>query len=174
MASSDKSIKIHEHCLVPPPSAAATPFSVPLTFFDLHWLRFHPVERIFFYSLPLPHSDHSSFFDKVVPKLKTSLSHTLQHFLPLAGNIVWPSDSPKPIIQFNPGDGVSLVLAPHSCFASLGLTLVPRSWPLLLLFPWRGRIQKINTASFLLASILRSLRTLLWSIPNENPRKWSI
>ena len=111
MASSDKSIKIHEHCLVPPPSAAATPFSVPLTFFDLHWLRFHPVERIFFYSLPLPHSDHSSFFDKVVPKLKTSLSHTLQHFLPLAGNIVWPSDSPKPIIQFNPGDGVSLVLA---------------------------------------------------------------
>ncbi|KAL5167426.1 Phenolic glucoside malonyltransferase 1 [Glycine soja] len=111
MASSDKSIKIHEHCLVPPPSAAATPFSVPLTFFDLHWLRFHPVERIFFYSLPLPHSDHCSFFDKVVPKLKTSLSHTLQHFLPLAGNIVWPSDSPKPIIQFNPGDGVSLVLA---------------------------------------------------------------
>ncbi|TKY65085.1 Phenolic glucoside malonyltransferase 1 [Spatholobus suberectus] len=111
MASSNNSIKIHEHCLVAPPSATATHFSLPLTFFDLIWLRFHPVERIFFYALSLPHSDPSFFFEKVVPKLKASLSQTLQRFLPLAGNVVWPSDSHEPFIQFNPGDGVSLVLA---------------------------------------------------------------
>ncbi|XP_057436112.1 phenolic glucoside malonyltransferase 1-like [Lotus japonicus] len=110
MASPSNSIKIHENCLIAPPPSS-THFSLPLTFFDMFWLRFHPVERIFFYSLPLPHSQPSFFFDQVVPKLKTSLSFTLQHFLPLAGSIVWPSESDIPIIQFNPGDGVSLVLA---------------------------------------------------------------
>ncbi|XP_027349534.1 phenolic glucoside malonyltransferase 1-like [Abrus precatorius] len=110
MASVENSVKTLEHCIVSPSSA--THFTLPLTFFDLFWLRFHPVERIFFYSLHAPQSHPSFFFHNVVPKLKTSLSHTLQHFLPLAGNIVWPSDSPKPFIQFNPGDdGVSLVLA---------------------------------------------------------------
>ncbi|CAL0308262.1 unnamed protein product [Lupinus luteus] len=75
-------------------------------------VRFHPVERIFFYSFPTTHShDSSFFFDKIVPNLKTSLSLTLQKFLPLAGNIIWPSHSPKPIIQYNPGDAVSLLIA---------------------------------------------------------------
>ncbi|KAK7394402.1 hypothetical protein VNO78_14930 [Psophocarpus tetragonolobus] len=113
MASTDNStgIKIHEQCLVGPPSAATTHLAVPLTFFDLIWLRFHPVERIFFYSLPPPKSEPCVFFEKVVRKLKRSLSHTLQHYVPLAGKIVWPSDSPKPFIQFKPGDGVSLLLA---------------------------------------------------------------
>lgn len=111
MASSDNSIKIHEHYLVPPPTASATTLSLPLTFFDLVWLRFHPVERIFFYTLPAPQSHPSNFYEKVLPKLKASLSLTLQHFLPLAGKVVWPSDSHKPLLQFNPGDGVSLVLA---------------------------------------------------------------
>ncbi|CAJ1828363.1 unnamed protein product [Sphenostylis stenocarpa] len=102
-------MKIHEQCVVaPPPSATQT--SITLTFFDLFWLRLRPLELTFFYSLPPPHSDPSFFFANVVPKLKTSLSHTLHYFLPLAGNIVWPSDSPKPIVQFTPGDGVSVVV----------------------------------------------------------------
>ncbi|KAK7265290.1 hypothetical protein RJT34_32908 [Clitoria ternatea] len=103
-------IKIHEHCKVPPPSSTPTS-SLPLTFFDTLWVRFHPVERIFFYSLQTPLSDPSHFFRKVLPDLKTSLSLTLQHFSPLAGNIVWPSDSSKPIIQYNPGDAVSVFIA---------------------------------------------------------------
>jgi len=110
MASLNKYIKIHEQCKVSPSSS--TQLSLPLTFFDLIWLRFHPVERIFFYTLPSSHSHPTFFFENFVPKLKSSLSLTLQHFLPLAGNIVWPSDSPKPFIQFNPNeDGVSLLLA---------------------------------------------------------------
>ncbi|KAK8466256.1 hypothetical protein PHAVU_008G042400 [Phaseolus vulgaris] len=102
-------MKIHEQCMVaPPPSAPKT--SLTLTFFDLFWLRIHPLELAFFYSLPSQQSNPSFFFANVVPKLKTSLSHTLQHFLPLAGNVVWPSDSPKPFVQFTPGDAVSVVV----------------------------------------------------------------
>ncbi|CAJ2669108.1 unnamed protein product [Trifolium pratense] len=110
MASPNNHIKIHEQCKVSPHSS--TQLSLPLTFLDLMWLRFHPVERIFFYTLPNSQSHPTFFFQNLVPKLKSSLSLTLQHFLPLAGNIVWPSDSPKPFIQFNPNDdGVSLLLA---------------------------------------------------------------
>ncbi|KAK7289923.1 hypothetical protein RIF29_03962 [Crotalaria pallida] len=112
MASLNSSIKIHEHCYVAPPPTSGHSSSYPLTFFDLIWLRFHPVERTFFYSFSIPTTDPSFFFDKVVPKLKTSLSLTLKHFLLLAGNIVWPSDFKTPIIQHTPDDvGVSLIIA---------------------------------------------------------------
>ncbi|KAK8466213.1 hypothetical protein PHAVU_008G032450 [Phaseolus vulgaris] len=107
MASNN--IKIHQQCRVAPPSAPQT--SLPLVFFDMFWLRFHPVERIFFYTLPISHSSPSIFFTQVVPKLKTSLSHTLQHFPPLAGNVVWSDSSSKPVVQYTPGDAVSVVLA---------------------------------------------------------------
>ncbi|QCE12672.1 shikimate O-hydroxycinnamoyltransferase [Vigna unguiculata] len=102
-------LKIHEQCSVAPPSAPQT--SLPLVFFDMFWLRFHPVERIFFYSLPVTHSNPSIFFTQVVPNLKTSLSHTLQHFSPLAGNVLWPNGSSNPVVQYTPGDAVSVVLA---------------------------------------------------------------
>ncbi|QCE12670.1 shikimate O-hydroxycinnamoyltransferase [Vigna unguiculata] len=102
-------LKIHEQCSVAPPSAPQT--SLPLVFFDLFWLRFHPVERIFFYSLPVTHSNPSIFYTQVVPNLKTSLSHTLQHFSPLAGNVLWPNGSSNPVVQYTPGDAVSVVLA---------------------------------------------------------------
>jgi len=112
MAAANNHIKIHEECKVSPNSA--NQLSLPLTFLDVNWLRFHPVERIFFYPLPNSQSHPTFFFQNLVPKLKSSLSLALQHFLPIAGNIVWPSDSPKPIIQFNPNDdGVSLVLAQY-------------------------------------------------------------
>ncbi|CAK8540740.1 unnamed protein product [Lathyrus sativus] len=113
MASNN--IKIHQHFKVVPTSSTQITTTIkPLTYFDLFWLRFHPVERVFFYTLPVSQSHPSFFFQKLVPKFKSSLSLTLQHFLPLAGRIVWPSDSPKPFIQFNLNDnddGVSLLIA---------------------------------------------------------------
>ncbi|CAK8540742.1 unnamed protein product [Lathyrus sativus] len=113
MASNN--IKIHQHFKVAPTSSTQVTTTIkPLTYFDLFWLRFHPVERVFFYTLPISQSHPSFFFQEIVPNLKSSLSLTLQHFLPLAGKIVWPSDSPKPFIQFNPNDdddGVSLLIA---------------------------------------------------------------
>ncbi|XP_027349535.1 phenolic glucoside malonyltransferase 1-like [Abrus precatorius] len=107
--ASHNNIKVHEHSFVAPTSLTQTA-SLPLTFFDLFWIRNQPVERIFFFSF---HSQsHSSFFfEKVVPNLKTSLSHALQHFFPLAGKIVWPCDFKKPIIHYTPGDAVSFVVA---------------------------------------------------------------
>ncbi|XP_028776112.1 phenolic glucoside malonyltransferase 2-like [Neltuma alba] len=107
------SLKVVEVCRVAPTpetttSDAASETSLPLTFFDLLWVRFPPVERLFFYEFPHP---PSSFFDSLLPKLKNSLSRTLHHFLPLAGNVIWPPHSSKPFIHYVSGDGVSLTIA---------------------------------------------------------------
>lgn len=83
------------------------PKSLPLTFFDILWLRFPPIHRLFFYeSLSSIHS--------IIPKLKHSLSLTLQHFLPLAGNLTWPQNTHKPIITFSNENGVSLTISETS------------------------------------------------------------
>ncbi|KAI4352454.1 hypothetical protein L6164_006704 [Bauhinia variegata] len=105
-------MKVLQVCTVaPPPETATSPAattSFTLTFFDLIWLRFPPVERLFFYEFPHP---TTSFLDSVLPKLTHSLSLTLQYFLPLAGNLTWPHDSTIPIISYVPGGGVSLTIA---------------------------------------------------------------
>ncbi|XP_061365987.1 phenolic glucoside malonyltransferase 2-like [Gastrolobium bilobum] len=81
---------------------------LPLTFFDLLWLRLPPVERVFFYEFPHP---TTLFFNTLLPKLKRSLSLALGYFFPLAGHLTWPLDSNKPIIKYNTGDTVSLTVA---------------------------------------------------------------
>ncbi|KAK7266289.1 hypothetical protein RIF29_18932 [Crotalaria pallida] len=106
MEQPQNALKVVEVCLVQPPQGTTT--SLPLTFFDILWLRFPPVERLFFYEFPHP---PSSFFDSLLPTLKHSLQLTLQHFLPLAGNITWPLDSPHPIITYVPSDAVSFTIA---------------------------------------------------------------
>ncbi|VVA32537.1 PREDICTED: phenolic glucoside malonyltransferase [Prunus dulcis] len=116
MAEPTSSVKVVEVCRVapPPPSSSgafASPSSLPLTFFDIRWLRFAPVQRLFFYEMPTS-SATPLFFDSIlVPKLKASLSYTLQHFLPLAGNLTWPQDSQKPVLNYVQGDTVSLTIA---------------------------------------------------------------
>ncbi|KAA0033861.1 phenolic glucoside malonyltransferase 1-like isoform X3 [Cucumis melo var. makuwa] len=102
------SLKLIDVCKVPPPPTAVEPSSLRLTFLDLLWLRFHPYQLLFFYELP---SNEISFHDVIVPKLKSSLSLTLQHYLPLAGNLVWSSQSDVPIIEFVEGDGISMTVA---------------------------------------------------------------
>ncbi|KAH7845493.1 hypothetical protein Vadar_002863 [Vaccinium darrowii] len=104
-------VKVFDVCRVVPmmnsPNSAAQT-SLPLTFFDVLWLRFPPTQRLFFYECPYP---KETLTDTILPKLKHSLSVTLQHYLPLAGNLTWPPDSGKPIIQYNEGDAVSLTVA---------------------------------------------------------------
>ncbi|KAI5340781.1 hypothetical protein L3X38_020055 [Prunus dulcis] len=97
------------------PLPPATPWFLPeITFFDLFWLRFPPFQHIFFYELP-PSSDPTPlFFDSILPKLKASLSLTLQHFLSLAGSLTWPRTSHKPILNYVQGDAVSLTIAHYS------------------------------------------------------------
>ena len=85
-----------------------TPTLLPLTFFDIFWLRLPPVERLFYYEFP--HSA-SSFFDSVLPKLKQSLAVALHYYRPLAGNLQWPHDSHKPVVEYAAGDAVCLTVA---------------------------------------------------------------
>lgn len=113
-------MKILEVCLVAPPQQQDLSLldsdlskSLPLTFFDLLWLRVPPVERLYFYQISSPNTQVTLplLFDTIIPKLKHSLSLTLFHFLPLVGNLIWPQDSHKPIIKYVDGDGVSLTIA---------------------------------------------------------------
>ncbi|CAL0321717.1 unnamed protein product [Lupinus luteus] len=110
--SHSTSLKLHQlHTVAPPLPTTATTF--PLTFFDILWLRLPPVERLFFYQFPSnpTTSKTTSFYDIIVPNLKHSLSLTLQHFIPLLGNITWPLESSNPIINYVPGDAVSFTVA---------------------------------------------------------------
>ncbi|GMN32866.1 hypothetical protein TIFTF001_034609 [Ficus carica] len=108
-------VEIVEVCKVapsPPTANVPAPKSLPLTFFEIRWLRFSPIERLFFYEISSPNSTISSFFfDSILPRLKHSLSLALHHFLPLAGNLTWPPTSPKPGIEYAESDGVSLTVA---------------------------------------------------------------
>ncbi|KAF5725409.1 hypothetical protein HS088_TW23G00131 [Tripterygium wilfordii] len=111
--ASNHSVKILEVCKVAPFSDSSEPLSelhLPLTFFDTFWFRFSPVERVFFYPLT-DSSDPTSFNSVILPKLKYTLSLTLRHFLPLAGNLTWPSHAAQPFLLFTPNDAVSLSVA---------------------------------------------------------------
>ncbi|KAJ0041794.1 hypothetical protein Pint_19059 [Pistacia integerrima] len=102
-------LKIHEVTQVTPFSDSTTEFSLPLTLYDTFWFNFPPVERLYFYQITdlTPHFFHSF----IVPDLKHSLSLTLLHYLPLAGNLIWPLDAPKPFIYYSPNDGVTFTVA---------------------------------------------------------------
>ncbi|XWS30151.1 hypothetical protein CRYUN_Cryun24cG0093100 [Craigia yunnanensis] len=105
-------MKILEVTRVTPSSnspKSAAEFSLSLTFSDIFWFTFPSVERLFFYQLN--ELTPACFKSVILPKLKQSLSLTLLHYLPLAGNLKWPSNAPKPIILYTPNDGVSLIVA---------------------------------------------------------------
>ncbi|KAK4397973.1 Malonyl-coenzyme:anthocyanin 5-O-glucoside-6'''-O-malonyltransferase [Sesamum angolense] len=102
---------ILETCRVPAPSGAAAELSVPLTFFDIRWLHFlHPIRRLLFYDFPC---SKSHFLEAIAPKLKESLSSTLGHYLPVAGDLIFPLNSEKKAeIRYVAGDSaVSLTIA---------------------------------------------------------------
>ncbi|KAJ9550493.1 hypothetical protein OSB04_014538 [Centaurea solstitialis] len=110
MAAIDDFLTILEKCQISPPLNTIGERSLPLTFFDLGWLLFHPIHQLFFYEFP--HSK-SRFIETVIPNLKHSLSITLQHFFPFASNlIVYPAQNPrKPEIRHVEGDFVALTFA---------------------------------------------------------------
>ncbi|MED6218451.1 hypothetical protein PIB30_026674 [Stylosanthes scabra] len=126
--------KVHQVYQVAPPQGTTTSATLPLTFFDLLWLRLPSTERLYFYQFQNP---TISFFDSILPNLKRSLELTLQHFFPLAGNITWPQHSPIPTITYIAGqDSVSLTvseshedfnhLCSNLCQVSKFQPLVPR------------------------------------------------
>ncbi|KAK1356835.1 hypothetical protein POM88_050091 [Heracleum sosnowskyi] len=71
-------VTILEQCEVRPPPDTVAVKSLPLNFFDLIWLTFHPLGRVMFFEFP--HST-THFVQNIVPKLKSSLALALQHFV---------------------------------------------------------------------------------------------
>ncbi|XP_041995981.1 malonyl-coenzyme:anthocyanin 5-O-glucoside-6'''-O-malonyltransferase-like [Salvia splendens] len=59
-----------------------------------------------------PYSE-DEFSNTIVPNLKHSLSLTLKHYLPVAGNLLYPldTDASKSVICYVSGDTVSLTIA---------------------------------------------------------------
>ncbi|CAF1907468.1 unnamed protein product [Brassica oleracea var. botrytis] len=97
---------------------SANSLAIPLTFFDLPWLVFPPVKRVFFYGLT--ESTHEHFNSFILPKLKLSLSLVLRRsYLPLTGRIVWDPNQPKPNIIVSQNDTVSVTIAESDADFSL-------------------------------------------------------
>ncbi|TKY50093.1 Coumaroyl-CoA:anthocyanidin 3-O-glucoside-6''-O-coumaroyltransferase 1 [Spatholobus suberectus] len=101
-------VKIIEQCKVSPPPSSVPSTSLPLTFFDIPWVNCGPVQSIFFYEFPYS-SNH--FLQTVLPTLKHSLSLTLQHFFPFAGNLVFPFQPHFPYILYSEGDSLFFTVA---------------------------------------------------------------
>ncbi|XP_010447709.1 PREDICTED: phenolic glucoside malonyltransferase 1 [Camelina sativa] len=113
----DSSVNIIEVAQVTPShSESFEPLTLPLTFFDLVYFKFRPVERVIFYRLT---NATRLFFDSVIiPNLKTSLSSALFHYLPLAGQLVWGQLDPKPSIVCSQNDAVSFTVAESNAYFS--------------------------------------------------------
>ncbi|CAA7013281.1 unnamed protein product [Microthlaspi erraticum] len=88
---------------------SANSVTIPLTFFDLPWLVFHPVKRVFFYRLTESTREH--FHSFILPKLKLSLSLVLRNYIPLSSRITWDLNVPKPSIVVAQNDAVSMTVA---------------------------------------------------------------
>ncbi|CAN8230571.1 unnamed protein product [Cochlearia groenlandica] len=91
-------------------SVNANTYNLPLTFFDIHWIKFHPNQRVIFYKLN-ESSSPESFHTLIIPKLSLSLSFVLGHYRPLAGRLTWDPRDPKPFITVSENDTVSLTIA---------------------------------------------------------------
>lgn len=105
-------VKVLQRCQISPPQGSIPSTAIPLTFFDIPWLLFTPNQPLFFYDFP--HFSTHDFIQNILPNLKHSLSSTLQHFFPLAGNLVIPPQPSKPYLSYTHGDSVSLTIAESS------------------------------------------------------------
>ncbi|PPS19561.1 hypothetical protein GOBAR_AA01014 [Gossypium barbadense] len=100
-------MKILEDSLVfLPHGSVLNASTLPLTFLDIYWFGFPPMQRLFFYDFPYP---TSYFMQTVVPNLKSSLSLALQHFFPFAGNLVLPPPPQLPYIHFKDSNSVCFI-----------------------------------------------------------------
>ncbi|KAL5731655.1 hypothetical protein ACHQM5_004362 [Ranunculus cassubicifolius] len=101
-------VEILEICQISPPPSSVPTTSLPLTFFDLSWLDFPPIKSLYYYQL---HQPKDYLLNTILPNIKHSLSLTLQHFFPLAGQLTWPKDSTTPAFLYTEGDSVTFTVA---------------------------------------------------------------
>ncbi|XP_027343047.1 anthocyanin 5-aromatic acyltransferase-like [Abrus precatorius] len=107
MSNTHFTVNVLEQCrITPPPNTTPTTSILPLTFFDLPWLFFSPSQPLFFYEFPTFH-----FTTTILPKLKQSLSLTLQHYYPFAGSFVPSHDHSKPHLIYTNNNSVPLTIS---------------------------------------------------------------
>nr|XP_043637927.1 malonyl-coenzyme A:anthocyanin 3-O-glucoside-6''-O-malonyltransferase-like [Erigeron canadensis] len=93
----------------PTPDTISDSTSLPMTFMDIQHILTPPPHTALFFKLPLTKAE---FIASIVPKLKHSLSITLGHFLPFAGNlIVYATNTTMPEILYVEGDYVKVTIA---------------------------------------------------------------
>ncbi|KAG8389785.1 hypothetical protein BUALT_Bualt01G0014600 [Buddleja alternifolia] len=100
----------HKISVTPVASDSTAELSLPLLLFDMMWYRLRAVQLLLFFNFPACSKSH--FLETIVPGLKTSLSLTLAHFLPLAGKIIHHRLNPdiKPILRYQAGDSIQLTV----------------------------------------------------------------
>ncbi|XP_045805204.1 malonyl-coenzyme A:anthocyanin 3-O-glucoside-6''-O-malonyltransferase-like [Trifolium pratense] len=101
--------KLIEQTMIFPSST--TKICLPLTFLDLPLAGPIYVRRQFFYRFP---QSTNHFCQTTFPSLKQSLSLTLQHFFPLAGNLISPPPPNKPFILCTEKDSVPFTIVESS------------------------------------------------------------
>lgn len=104
-------LKVIKISRVSPATASVDPLIVPLSFFDLQWLKLNPTEQVFFYKLTESSSSRDVFYSSILPKLERSLSLILTHFRLFTGHLKWCSQDPKPRFVVLSGDTLSLTVA---------------------------------------------------------------
>ncbi|CDY15959.1 BnaA04g11520D [Brassica napus] len=125
------------------PADSSGSLTLPLTFFDLLWYKLHPVERVIFYRST---DATRPFFDSsIVPNLKSSLSSSLSHYLPLAGKLVWDSLGKKPSLVYSPNDAVIFTVAESS--ADFSLLTGQKPFPAAELYPLVPELQNYDDSA---------------------------
>ncbi|CAN4117494.1 unnamed protein product [Withania somnifera] len=99
-----------EQCQVAPHPGGATELTLPLTYLDHTWLAFPRIRMILFYKIPISKPE---FVQNIIPPLKDSLSLTLKHYTPLAGNVACPliNSNGYPELRYVTGDSVSITFS---------------------------------------------------------------
>ncbi|TXG55263.1 hypothetical protein EZV62_020519 [Acer yangbiense] len=111
MAAQPSTVRVIDQIQVAPPQGSVSTTIVSLTSLDVIWFLCCPVQRIFFYEFPHP---TLHFTQTLLPHLKQSLSQTLRHFFPFAGNLTCPPPPHVPYILFNEGDAAVKVVVTES------------------------------------------------------------
>uniref|UniRef100_A0A0D9WMP2 Uncharacterized protein n=1 Tax=Leersia perrieri TaxID=77586 RepID=A0A0D9WMP2_9ORYZ len=109
-------VTVLEQCHISPTPApaAAQSRSLPLTFFDLVFWDFPPVQRLFFYD-NTDIIDVPEFLLRELPLFKDSLAAALHHFYPLAGKLPCRiQECASPEVVYSDGDSVRLTTAVSS------------------------------------------------------------
>ncbi|KAG6416927.1 hypothetical protein SASPL_124368 [Salvia splendens] len=127
------------------PDAHLKPAFSNFRFFDIFWIHFHPIRRLLFYNHPCSEAE---FSNTILPNLKHTLSLTLQHFLPVAGNLLYPlhTGNFRPLIRYVSGRDFDELTGSHIRESDLlphaaeegNYKIAPLAAMQVTLFPCRG------------------------------------